>query len=96
MAYQQWISGYRVEISDWYDGVHDHMNIAYYRPGSSLYRPPVAERGYLIRKAERKTVMEYLDSIVNALTGRRDFWEHGDSEQIVEISVEPSKFHFSG
>lgn len=94
--HQEWVRGFKVEISDWYDGVHDHLNIAYYKPGSSLSRPPLAERGYLILKDERKTIMGYLDSIVNALTSRKDFWEQGKPTEIAVISVEPPKINLLG
>lgn len=82
-----WVNGYKVEISDWYDGVHDHLNIAYYKPGSSLARPPVAEHGYLFRKEERATITGLLSSVVCGLTSKEEFWKPRTSGTVTVISV---------
>lgn len=64
MDMTQWIAGYHVRVMDWYDGKHIYLNIAYYKPGSSLSRPPQAERSFLIPVEERQKVTDYLYSIV--------------------------------
>lgn len=86
--YNGWIEGYKVEISDWYDGVHDYMNIAYYKPGSSLSHPPFIEHGYLFCKTERETIMSILNSVVYALTNNKEFWQQSAPGTIAVVSVE--------
>lgn len=87
----RWINGYKVDFTDWYDGVHDHMNIAYYKPGAYLNDPPFTEHGYLIRKDQRGAVESLLSSVVEALTGKRDFWEPYVPGRLMEVSIEPPK-----
>ena len=82
-----WIDRYKVEISDWYDGIHDYLNIAYYKPGSSLAKPPVAEHGYLFRKEERAVITGLLSSVVRGLTSKEEFWKPYIPRTTTVISV---------
>ena len=44
-----WVAGgYKVRAFDWVDGKNIYLNICYYCPGSSLSKPPAADRSFLL------------------------------------------------
>lgn len=62
-----WVEGYKVRAVDWVDGKSIYLNIAYYRPGSSLSKPPAVERTFLIPLEEEHWLRIHLHSIVTGL-----------------------------
>lgn len=67
MEIDTWTSGYKVRAFDWIDGKNIYLNIAYYKPGSSLEKPPAREKSVLIPKEEGNKLEQYLNSIVIGL-----------------------------
>lgn len=78
MNIDTWTSGYKIRAVDWIDGKNIYLNIAYYKPGSSLERPPEVEKSVLIPKEESYKLKQYLDSIV------KEYEESGKTEENFE------------
>jgi hypothetical protein len=58
-AVEKWVSGYKVTYFPWIDGKRIYLNIQYYKPGSSLYRPPSWEvTVYLADNDESRDLLE--------------------------------------
>lgn len=71
MEIDTWVAGYKVRAINWVDGKSIYLNIAYYRPGSSLSRPPAVEKSVLIPLEEEHLLRSHLDSIVVGLMTRK-------------------------
>lgn len=63
-----WVAGgYKVRAFDWVDGKNIYLNICYYCPGSSLSKPPAADRSFLLPMDMESTLRNYLRSVVEGL-----------------------------
>ena len=67
MEIDTWVAGYKVRGFDWIDGKNFYLHIERYLSGSSLSRPPVEEKSFLIPLEEAWKVREYLHSVVVGL-----------------------------
>ena len=47
-----WINCCKVRAFDWIDGKNIYLNIAEYKPGSSIEQPPAKEKSFLIPNDE--------------------------------------------
>lgn len=65
-----WVRGYKVRVFPWIDGEHIYCNVRYFRPGQSMYKPPVWDRSVLIDDTEsgRRFVGDYLDTLVSLVS----------------------------
>ena len=68
-AVEKWVSGYKVTYFPWIDGKRIYLNIQYYKPGSSLYRPPAWELiVYLADNDELRDLLEnYETSLIESV-----------------------------
>ena len=68
-AVEKWVSGYKVTYFPWIDGKRIYLNIQYYKPGSSLYRPPAWELTvYLADNDESRDLLEnYETSLIESV-----------------------------
>lgn len=68
MELNKWVGGCKVHASPWIDKKNIYVNVQYFKPGQSIYQPPVWEKRALIANDEagRRLVFEYTDTLVNA------------------------------
>ena len=48
MNIDKWVDGYKVRAFPWIDGKNIYVNVQYYKPGSSINRPPAMDKSALI------------------------------------------------
>lgn len=66
-----WYNGCKVDIVPWIDGKRIYCNVAHYRPGQSISRPPVWEKTVYITddKNGRKLSYDFTDTLVSYVSG---------------------------
>lgn len=67
MNLEKWVDGYKVHVMDWIDGENIYINIQYFKPGSSLSKPPAMEKtAYIINNDKGKNMVQnFLSTLVN-------------------------------
>ena len=71
MEINKWIAGYKVQIFPWVDKKSIYVNVQYFKPGSSIERPPAFDKSALFTDDEkgRKFVYECTDSCISYIAG---------------------------
>lgn len=66
MNIDKWVDGYKVRAFPWIDGKNIYVNVQYYKPGSSINRPPAMDKSALIKDdgAGRRFVYEFTSTCV--------------------------------
>lgn len=66
MEIDKWVSGYKVRSFPWVDGKRIYFNVQYYKPGSSLSRPPAFDKSVFITNndAGQNLIQNWLYSLV--------------------------------
>lgn len=54
MNLEKWVDGYKVHVMDWIDGENIYINIQYFKPGSSLSKPPAMEKQHILQTMIRE------------------------------------------
>lgn len=64
---EKWVDGYKVHVMDWIDGENIYINIQYFKPGSSLSKPPAMEKtAYITNNDKGKNMVQnFLSTLVN-------------------------------
>lgn len=58
-AVEKWVNGYKVTYFPWIDGKRIYFNIQYYKPGSSLSRPPALDKTvFLVDNDESRDLLQ--------------------------------------
>lgn len=67
MNLEKWVDGYKVHVMDWIDGENIYINIQYFKPGSSLSKPPTMEKtAYITNNDKGKNMVQnFLSTLVN-------------------------------
>lgn len=48
MEFEKWVDGYKVHVFPWIDGKNIYVNVQYFKPGTSISKPPVFDKSALI------------------------------------------------
>lgn len=85
MRIEKWIAGYKVDFSEWIVTGQYLLNIQYFRPGTSIMRPPDREVSHLLMIAEPERISDYLHSMVEHFAMQEERRVRG---QLVPIKLE--------
>ena len=82
MDFEGWIDGYKVRVMKWIDGKHIYINVQYFKPGTSIQKPPAMDKSAFIvdDKMGRNMVKNYLSTLVNYIA--RSEIKHGNQTYI--------------
>ena len=82
MNIDRWVEGYKVLAFNWIDGKNIYLHIEYYRPGTSLSKPPAVEKSFLIPLEYESTVANFISSVVLNLMQNPSFCKNNQIEEI--------------
>ena len=95
MDYEGWVAGYKVRAFDWIDGKNIYLNIGYYAPGASLFRPPVHEKSFLLPKEQEELIRTNMHSVVVNLMTPPKYRQAISPVQKPEITNEGTQMRLS-